>query len=70
MFHGSGYVVFRIASKQSNSTGLQLADLVARPIGTHILRPEQPNRAWDRIVCRMPRDPSGSVKGWGLKVYP
>lgn len=61
---------FRIASKQANSTGLQLADLVARPIGTHILRPEQSNRAWGRIACRMPKDPSGSVRGWGLKVYP
>ncbi|MFJ4295406.1 DUF3800 domain-containing protein [Curtobacterium sp. NPDC089689] len=61
---------FRIASKQANSTGLQLADLVARPIGTRILRPDQPNRAWERIVDRMPKDPSGSVKGWGLKIYP
>lgn len=61
---------FRIASKQANSTGLQLADLVARPIGTHILRPGQPNRAWDRIARRMPRDPTGSVNGWGLKIYP
>ena len=61
---------FRIASKQVNSTGLQIADLVARPIGTHLLHPAQPNRAWDRIVARMPKDPKGSVAGWGLKVYP
>ncbi|TDW42492.1 uncharacterized protein DUF3800 [Curtobacterium sp. PhB42] len=61
---------FKIASKQTNSAGLQIADLVARPIGTTLLKPEQPNRAWDRILERMPKSPSGSVKGWGLKVYP
>lgn len=35
--------------KRSNSTGLQLADLTARPIGLHYLRPEQANRAYDAI---------------------
>jgi len=29
--------------------GLQFADLIARPIGIHLLRPEQPNRAWETI---------------------
>lgn len=61
---------FQIASKQANSTGLQIADLVARPIGTHLLKPEQPNRAWERLVDRMPKSRDGSVHGWGLKVYP
>lgn len=61
---------FRIASKQTNSSGLQIADLVARPIGVHLLRPEQSNRAWDRVVTRMPKSPAGSVSGWGLKIYP
>lgn len=31
--------------KRSNSTGLQLADLVARPLALRHLRPDQPNRA-------------------------
>lgn len=35
------------ASKKANSTGLQFADLVARPIGLHHLKPEQQNRAYD-----------------------
>jgi hypothetical protein len=61
---------FQIASKQANSTGLQIADLVARPIGTHLLKPDQPNRAWDKIVDRMPKSPDGRVEGWGLKIYP
>ena len=38
-------VVF--ADKKINSAGLQLADLVARPIGLHVLRPTQANRAFD-----------------------
>ncbi len=38
------------ADKQSNSAGLQLADLVARPVGIHILRPEQENRAFNRLL--------------------
>lgn len=38
-----------MASKQVNSTGLQFADLFARPIGLALLRPEQPNRAYEII---------------------
>jgi hypothetical protein len=34
-----------IADKKSNSEGLQFADMVARPIGLSILKPDQPNRA-------------------------
>jgi hypothetical protein len=37
------------ADKKSNSTGLQLADLIARPIGLKWLRPKQGNRAFDII---------------------
>jgi len=33
--------------KKSNSSGLQLADLMARPMGLKVLRPLQPNRAFD-----------------------
>lgn len=39
-----------MASKKVNSSGLQFADLVARPIGNHTLKPDQPNRAFD-ILC-------------------
>ncbi len=35
--------------KKSNSSGLQLADLMARPIGLKVLRPLQENRAFDVI---------------------
>ena len=35
--------------KSANSIGLQIADLVARPIALHELRPHQPNRAFNII---------------------
>lgn len=35
------------ASKKANSSGLQFADLVARPIGLAKLKPKQDNRAFD-----------------------
>ena len=37
----------QFADKKTNSAGLQLADLVARPIGVHVIKPEQPNRAFN-----------------------
>lgn len=40
---------FVIAPKTSMSTGLQIADLVARPIGLSRLWPDQPNRSLDAI---------------------
>jgi len=39
--------------KKANSTGLQLADLTARPIGLSVLRPDQPNRAMDVIRLKL-----------------
>lgn len=61
---------FQCASKGANSSGLQLADMVARPIGLHHLRPQQPNRAWDVIESKIRRDRLGRMAGWGLKTYP
>jgi hypothetical protein len=43
------------AHKQSNSTGLQLADLVARPIGLSVLRPGRENRAFDVLRHKIHR---------------
>lgn len=59
-----------LSDKRSNSTGLQIADLVARPISLHVIRPDQPNRAWDILQPKLRRSPSGKVEGWGLKVFP
>ena len=58
------------ADKRSNSTGLQLSDLIARPVGLSILRPEQPNRAYDHIKEKFVKDRYDRIQGYGLKVFP
>lgn len=65
----------RMASKASNSAGLQLADLVARPIGRHVLNPAQENRAFDilkvKFFCEGGRGCVGNdYEDWGLKRFP
>ncbi|QBN92414.1 DUF3800 domain-containing protein [Xanthomonas oryzae pv. oryzae] len=59
-----------ICDKKSNAIGLQLADLVARPIGMRQLRPDQPNRAWDVIEQKLDKDATGRYLGYGLKCFP
>lgn len=67
---GSVLAEILMADKKSVSTGLQLADLVARPIGLHVLRPEQGNRAFGVLEPKLRRSPGNQVLGWGLKVFP
>lgn len=59
-----------VADKKTNSEGLQLADLTARPIGLSVLRPDQPNRAAEVLGQKFYRDKAGSKLGVGLKVFP
>ncbi len=59
-----------LADKKSNSEGLQLADLTARPIGLSILRPDQANRASTILESKFSRDKDGNKFGIGLKVFP
>jgi hypothetical protein len=61
---------FVLADKKVNSCGLQLADLIARPIGLKSLRPAQPNRAFDVIESKFERDPANKAESWGLKCVP
>lgn len=56
--------------KQANSPGLQLADLVARPVGLSVLRPTQPNRAFQILEDKFYRNAQGKRDGWGLKCFP
>ena len=58
------------ADKKSNSVGLQIADLVARPVGLKILRPEQANRAYEILERKFYRNDKGYHNGWGLKCFP
>jgi hypothetical protein len=64
-----------LADKRVNSAGLQLADLVARPIGINYLRPEQNNRAFTvlekKFFCKGGRSKVGeNYEGWGLRISP
>lgn len=63
------------SDKKAMSSGLQLADLVARPIGLNILRPNQENRAFKvlkrKFYCDGGREKVGSgYEGLGMKIYP
>lgn len=59
-----------VTDKRANSAGLQLADLLARPVGLHVLRPEQPNRAFEFIRSKLVADPNGQDPEWGLRCPP
>ena len=61
-------VVF--VDKRANLPGLQLADLVARPVGINILRPAQPNRAFAVLESKFYTSATGKRAGWGLKCFP
>lgn len=63
------------SDKKVMSSGLQLADLVARPIGLKTLRPDQENRAFDilkkKFFCDGGREDVGKdYKGVGMKIIP
>lgn len=58
------------ADKRTNSEGLQLADMVARPVALSVLRPGQPNRAFEILQSKFWRDAGGRVENCGLKVFP
>lgn len=59
-----------IVDKKTNSEGLQLADLTARPIGLSVLRPDQENRAVTILKKKLYRDGFGRTDGFGLKCFP
>lgn len=63
------------ADKKANSSGLQLADLVARPIGLSVVRRGQANRAFNllkkKFLCRGGRANVGKdYEGVGYLIYP
>ena len=58
------------ADKKTNSCGLQLADLIARPIGRYVLDPKQDNRAYSLIEKKFYCDTHGKKNDFGLKCFP
>lgn len=63
------------ADKKTNLAGLQLADLVARPVGIHYIRPGQANKAFEvlkkKFFCNGGRAKVGSgYENVGLMIHP
>jgi hypothetical protein len=56
--------------KKANLAGLQVADLVSTPIGRHMLKPRQQNRAFEVIQTKFRKSAEGDAKGWGFKIFP
>lgn len=58
----------KFANKQTNSSGLQIADLVAHPIARHIVKRDQPNKAFDIVKEKLLGYPE--YQEMGLKCHP
>lgn len=52
--------------KRANIVGLQIADLAGYPCARHILKPAQPNQAFEIVRKKIYK--SGNVRGW--KIFP
>ncbi|MBK9989584.1 MAG: DUF3800 domain-containing protein [Verrucomicrobia bacterium] len=65
----SGFDI-HFVDKRANLPGLQIADLVARPIGRHVIDPAQENRAYTILESKFRRSPEGQINGYGLKIFP
>ena len=59
-----------IADKKTISAGLEIADLVAHPIGRKILKKDQSNRAFDTFKDKIVIDGWGNFEETGLKTFP
>ena len=57
-------------AKGNNTAGVQIADLVASPIGRHLTHPQHQNRDWDIIRVKLHQSPQGQLDGWGLISLP
>jgi hypothetical protein len=55
-------VEMTLCPKAANVCGLQVADLVARPIGRHVIDPTQANRAFDVVAGKFWRGNSDSTR--------
>ncbi len=58
-----------LANKKTNSCGLQIADLVAHPIGRYVIDSSQENRSF-QILEKKILGRNGKKDGYGLKIFP
>lgn len=67
VFAGAYPLDIKFASKKTNSSGLQIADLVAHPIAKHVIK-AQPSKAFEVVQRKLLGYPE--YEGIGLKLYP
>jgi hypothetical protein len=60
----------RFMDKKHNSTGLQIADLVAHPVARHVIDSTQSNRGFEIIRPKFRKKADGKIDGYGLKIFP
>lgn len=65
-----GELEILFAPKAAMHAGLELSDLIARPIANAVLHPTQSNRSLETIRSKLRRSKQGRVDGFGLKVFP
>lgn len=58
----------QFSDKKTNSIGLQIADLVAHPIGRHYINPKQQNRSYEILKNKFYKYPN--FNSMGLKIFP
>lgn len=66
--NGLAHFDIQFADKRANSAGLQIADLVAHPIGRHYINSQQQNRSFEILEKKFYKYPD--YNGKGLKVFP
>ena len=60
----------KLVDKRANSSGLQIADLTARPLGLRILRPMQSNRAVEIVFRKLISDSGRRIGARAITVFP
>lgn len=59
-----------MCDKRGNAAGLQIADLIASPIGMKVMNPTYQQRAYDIIRAKFRKSTGGTILGYGLKIFP
>lgn len=59
-----------MVGKLCNNIGLQMVDLIARPISLIVLKSNQRNRTYNIIYKKFDKGKNGKIDGCGLKIFP
>lgn len=59
-----------MCDKRGNAAGLQIADLIAGPIGAKVLHPARRQRGYEVVRPKFRVGSGGVVLGYGLKIFP